>query len=138
MSVEPTQAIAVEALRPAGSTANNVLVDFNDTTSGNRVALFNTNVTALQKIATVQTYSTTLGTPTIGTVFKVGISFAAGSQIGTLNAAAPTSLATGAIPAGLNTLCLGSDSANPMTGYLRRIRAWPRALSSAALQIATT
>ena len=87
----------------------------------------------------MQTYSTTLGTPTIGTVFKVGISFAAGSQIGTLNAAAPTSLATGAIPAGLNTLCLGSDlRANPMTGYLRRIRAWPRALSSAALQIATT
>ena len=88
----------------------------------------------------MQTYSTTLGTPTIGTAFKVGISFAAGSQIGTLNAAAPTSLATGAVPAGLNTLCQGSDytSANPMTGYLRRVRVWPRALSSAALQIATT
>ena len=71
------------------------------------VELFKTNISALQKIATVQTYSTALGTPTIGAIFKVGIAFATGSQIGTLNATAPTTLATGAIPAGLNTLCLG-------------------------------
>lgn len=83
----------------------------------------------------MQTYSTTPGTPTIGTTFKVGIAFATSNQIGTLNAAA-----SGAIPAGLTTLCLGGDyaGANPMTSYLRRVRVWSRALSSAALQIATT
>jgi hypothetical protein len=50
---------------------SNVLIDFNDTTSGNRIALSNTNLSALQKIATVQTYATALGTPTVGTTFKV-------------------------------------------------------------------
>jgi hypothetical protein len=132
--------LAVEAMRPNGSTASNVLVDFNDSTSGNRIALFDTNLTALQKIASAQTYSTTLGTPTIGTAFKVGMALATGNQIGTLNGAAPTTLASGAIPAGLTTLNLGGDfaNANPMTGYLRRVRYWPRALTSAALVIATT
>lgn len=80
------------------------------------------------------------GAITLGSPFKLGMSWSAGAQTSAVNGTFGAS-ATGALnPVSITTLRIGNDGvlSEYTNGWARRIRYWPRALSSAELLVQTT
>jgi hypothetical protein len=91
-------------------------------------------------IAGVNTNSPALGATTANAIMKLAGAWSGTTMAGSLNGAAPLSAAVG-MPAGLNTLTLGTTSpgsTNYLNDHLRQVSYWPRVLSDAELRQVTT
>jgi hypothetical protein len=138
--------IAAEIMLPVTGTLNNwqMALRLDDTTNNNRIQLFRTtaslNYTAQVTAAVVDQINATIGTVVPGAVMKTALSAVAGSQRATVNGATPTTNAGASQPSNITMMRVGCDQSGALqlNGYMRRLRVWPRALSSAELQQVTT
>jgi hypothetical protein len=118
---------------------------FTDQSPANRLILrgLMANVATAQfatSIASSHTTSPSAGSVAASAVTKLGAAWNGTTGTGCLNGAATVSYSVG-VPSSLSRLTFGND--NPtigayLNGWVRRVRYWPRALSGAELQAATT
>ena len=122
-----------------------VAFDLDDGTTSNRTQLgYTANTAALvffQNLAGAGTATMACGTATPGVPYKAGASTISGAHQcafnGTVNAVGGSS--ANAPPTGITTARLARPlAATQGAQWLRRVRYWPRALSAAELQSATT
>jgi hypothetical protein len=122
-----------------------IFIDIDDGTINNRTQIGCNPGTAtllyFENLAGAGTASITAGTVTVGVPFKAGVSTTSGAHQcalnGTVNSAGGGSANTP--PTGITTMRLGrAATATQGAQWLRRVRYWPRALSSAELQSVTT
>lgn len=116
----------------AGAQAETILI---------RISSFATNATAMSFTA-----NTNRGGPNSGGTLVAGMPFKSAMTYDTaglsetvcLNGTTPVTAATTGMPSGLTTLVLGPARVGPgISGYYRRLRYWPRVLSSAELAAVT-
>lgn len=114
-----------------GSNANRLL---------NYLANGVNSITSSSSVASVST-SQTVGTMTPGTTFKVATAYSSAGIANAFNGAAAPGSATVAAPATYFIFRIAAAGANATTqpsGYIRRVRYWPRALTAGELQQVTT
>lgn len=128
----------VQLLAETGSTAPRIM-SFSDGTTANLLEL----LISLPNVSYQQVVATVSGTSNFGTFttaqMKAAAAYRSGAQSGVLNGGAVNSTALAGVPGGLTILGLGNrfDGARPMSGYLRRVRYWSRALGTGELQQVT-
>jgi len=138
--------IMSEALSFNSSAAGafNTTFSLNDGGASNRIeGVRNSDATNLfsEYMIVANSYVATagIGTVVVGTPYKAAMNYAAGSQRGTLNGAAVTSLGTSAALSPVTQLTIGSVvNAQFLNGYIRRVQYWPRVLSDAEMRQVTT
>jgi hypothetical protein len=139
--------IAVETLWVrVPSTGGHVIYRLDDGTNNNSVQLYNQvgqqSCYATANANNVLQLNGDLGSKSItnGSVFKHAITWSAAAVYSdTYNGNVSSSITRTATPTTLNNLSIGcSGGANQLDAYIRRIRFWPRTLSSAELTSFTT
>lgn len=94
-----------------------------------------------QSSAGSTTFNSNPLTISLGVVNKVAMAWQPGTSLFAANSVLAPNAAGGALPIGINRLRIGNIGggvARVVNGYIRRVRYWPRALSSAELQQVTT
>lgn len=133
---------------PSGSFPT--LINLSDNSSNNNINLFYdgtfTRYRASVAVGGVGGFDSFAGSSASvipAAVMKAAIAWASGSGAFEVNpGSSPVAIYSAALttPPGLTTLAVGSDAAGAVSGarYVRKVRYWPRALSSPELQAATT
>lgn len=133
--------LAADAMLPAPASAQQGLVVIDDGTANNRIILRNSTgfASVAEVVATATTVNISGGVLAASIPFKTATAINASGASICLNGGAVTNGAA-AMPAGLTTFRIGQNAVGIgfTNGYIRRIRYWPRALSSIELQVATT
>jgi hypothetical protein len=138
-------ALCVDAQLSVASSVNGseMLASLDDGSLNNRVALYrpatSAAINAVVTLASSAVYAQAAGTSTPGTAFRAAIAFTGGTQAAALAGTLGTGGTAATMPSALTTLRFGVDSAGAEVadGYLRRVRYWPRALSTTELQTVT-
>jgi hypothetical protein len=135
--------LAADAMLPATSTPQQGLMLIDDGSVTNRITFRYAGggppVSIAAVVASATTYNIGTGSVIAGTPFKTAAAINPSGASISFNGATPASSA-GATPSGLTTFHLGQNATNSglANGYLRRLRYWPRTLSNAELQVATS
>lgn len=137
-------AIASEYLIPAGSSANNSHWELDDGTSSNQLTNYQnaggSPLAVFNRVGGTIVANYTSGSSAIGVIGKDAVAWSAAGTVATANGAAP--ITNAAVVGIFNRLVLGDGGggaglSQPLDGWLRRIRVWPRALGVVELQGAT-
>ena len=115
------------------------LFHIDDGTTGNRIELYRSSGSNAVLGLLSSGYNPGLGTLTPSTPFKAGIAVTAGAQKAAMNGTVAVA-GSSAMPPGLANFRLGQASVGGLyaNGYIRRLRYWPRVLSTPELTVVTT
>lgn len=131
--------LASEAMMPVAQAAGTSpdIVSLDDGTNNNRLWLYvsspSTSVAFMANGGATQ-FNTATGAITLGATFRQAVAFTGGAQAFCANGGSVGTASIATIPT-FNRLAFGLSNGN---AYIRRVRYWPRALSSTELQQATT
>lgn len=132
-----TGTLVVEALQPVACGKAVTLAAFTGPSGKTGLTVNASNQVAM--FDTTGGLNTSLGSEPIASVFKAGFAWAAGSQRGCINAGTITSATASSLTTGATALGVGYDGTSQQPNAdIRRIRYWPRTLTSGELQQVTT
>ena len=133
--------LALEAtMLQATGAGNEFWVSLDDGTANNRLSLLTAvNASTVSSLVSSGGVNSVLGgnvyTVSPPATFKYAIQVASGNYASCAGGVVASQAATQ--PVGVNRLALGTGGGGPVTGYLRRVRYWPRALGATELQAVT-
>jgi hypothetical protein len=142
---QATGSLAADAIWvvPPSGPNNRLISEIDDGTTNNRVYLTNQAggaIVSMGQIIGGVVVLPNIGNLTPGAVAKMVAAYSPLLLVGSMNGAAVVSAATSGVMATLTTVRFGGSAivgSAPLNGYIRRVRYWPRALSSAELQQVT-
>lgn len=135
-NIASSENLCVAAINGVGGLTTNS-IDWQNQSATNKLSLLSTGSGSFTNLGGFT------GTLTAGATFKSAVAYSIGAaasyalalnaSVATAQAASPPNLSGGSAQ-----ITLGFGRNNPLSGYIRRVRYWPRVLSSAELQRVTT